>query len=256
MFAQLRHVFPTPAHVCLSGVRNGTGYERSQNRTADGLILSVWPSRGLWVAGVEIKVSRSDWKKELANPEKSHEIQRFCDYWYIAAPKGIVPVNEVPKTWGVIECSGNTAAIVRDAPKLTPAKPDMLMVCSILRNFADGMVPRCDFETELKERLAKAEADIEYRAKSRTEDLLNAVNEFEKASGISIRNRWASGRIGELVKQILDLQIKDPQALLSYYRQQAIESRRRLDEFISALDTPTAPAVNEVEKLTFEELMT
>ena len=59
----------------------------------------MWPSRGLYIAGVEIKVSRADWLKERKDPGKSVSIQRFCKYWYVAAPAGIVPVADDEDDW-------------------------------------------------------------------------------------------------------------------------------------------------------------
>jgi hypothetical protein len=55
IFASLKAVFPHPAHTLLSNVRNGTGFSRSP-RTADAIVVSTFPSRGLWLAGVETKL--------------------------------------------------------------------------------------------------------------------------------------------------------------------------------------------------------
>jgi hypothetical protein len=47
--------------------------------------MSLWPSRGIELHGIEIKVSRNDWLKELGDPAKADEIARFCDRWWVAA---------------------------------------------------------------------------------------------------------------------------------------------------------------------------
>lgn len=65
----------------LPQVRSATGWHRQ--RTADAIAMSVWPSRGLHLYGFEVKVSRSDWLKELRTPEKADEICAFCDFWYV-----------------------------------------------------------------------------------------------------------------------------------------------------------------------------
>ena len=59
----LRYRFCQPEWAFLSQVRNGTGYLRT-TRTADALAMSLWPSRGLHLYGFEIKVRKSDWKKD------------------------------------------------------------------------------------------------------------------------------------------------------------------------------------------------
>lgn len=129
-----------PAHVWLCEVRNQTGYSRSDRR-ADALVISAWPSRGIWMAGIEVKVSRSDWKHELDQPKKSHEIQRFCDFWYIAAAEGVVDPAEVPTTWGFYEVAATgkrPVTLVKPAPKLTPEPLTATFVASVLRNQADS----------------------------------------------------------------------------------------------------------------------
>jgi hypothetical protein len=46
-------------------VANGTGTHR--RRTIDALVMELWPSDGLNLHALEIKVSRQDWLRELDN---------------------------------------------------------------------------------------------------------------------------------------------------------------------------------------------
>lgn len=205
VYSKLRHVFPSPAHVVLSSVRNGTGFSRKQDRTADAIAMSVFPSRGLWMAGVEIKVSVSDWKKELANADKSVEIQRFCHHWYVAAPKGLIPANEVPETWGLIECESTTAKIAIKAPKLEALPLDMLMLCSMLRRFAESHVAASVVQEKIQEAIdshIKREADSDSRRGRAINNHIEAVKEFQEASGIQI-DSYNAGKIGGAVKSLL-----------------------------------------------------
>src|SRR5512137_2876743 len=75
VYAAIQRMFKAPAFILLAGVRNQTGYTR-RVRTADALAVSVFPSRGLYAVGFEIKTDRGDWRRELADPEKSEEIMR------------------------------------------------------------------------------------------------------------------------------------------------------------------------------------
>ena len=127
-----------PAHALLSEVRNQTGYSR-RVRSADALAVSLWPSRGIWFAGIEVKVFRNDWLRELKQPDKSTEIQQFCDYWWIAAPSGIVKIEEVPETWGLYEIEGKKVKVTRPAPKLSPLPLTQEFVASVFRNQADQL---------------------------------------------------------------------------------------------------------------------
>lgn len=58
-------------------VSNGTGWH-GRKRFADALVLSCWPSRGINLSGIEVKVSRSDWRRELDIPEKAEAIAKWC----------------------------------------------------------------------------------------------------------------------------------------------------------------------------------
>jgi hypothetical protein len=127
--------FREPAHIWLYEVRNKTGYGGDAERYADALVVSVFPSRGIWFAGIEKKVSRSDWLSELDQPEKSEAIQVFCDYWWVVAPKGIIKPEEVPEKWGFYEID-KKAKLVKKAPRLKAAAPTKDFVASVLRNKA------------------------------------------------------------------------------------------------------------------------
>lgn len=202
VFGQLRHVWPAPAHSCIPQVRNGTGYARNRTRTADALVFSTWPSRGLWLGGVEIKVSRSDWKKELADPGKASDIAQYCHHWYVAAPEGIVPVAEVPETWGLVEVKHNTATIVKRAP-LQEVKPiDMLLLCSIMRQVAEVTVPADIVKAQIADEVAKHKDLIRQEARHPLERLQEDVDEFERASGVRIHDTWELGDIAKAVAVI------------------------------------------------------
>ena len=112
----LRQRFAAPAFAFLTGVANGTGGVRV--RTADAIAMSVWPSRGLRLHGFEVKVSRSDWKRELENPAKAESVCTFCDHWWIAAPDGVVERSELPPTWGLLEADKKKLKTTVQAPEL------------------------------------------------------------------------------------------------------------------------------------------
>jgi hypothetical protein len=83
-------------------VGNATG--AAVKRHADAVAMSLWPSRGLSLHGIEMKISRGDWQRELAAPEKAEEIHQHCNFWWLAAAKGVVKhIDEVPPTWGLLE---------------------------------------------------------------------------------------------------------------------------------------------------------
>lgn len=191
-------LFPSPAHTVLSEVRNGTGFAKSV-RTADMVIASTWPSRGLWLAGVEIKVYLGDWKRELAQPEKAEAIQQYCHFWYVAAPEGLIPTGQLPVTWGLIEV-GKKAKVTVKPPFQEPKPMDMLFVGSLLRNFAESYVPKSDVDE-----LAKAKASkLEEHRSQELAGLKQSIEEFVKASGVDLNSQWEYGNIGKAVKLVIE----------------------------------------------------
>lgn len=82
--------------------------DATERRRIDFLAVNLWQSRGRIVDGVEVKVNRPDWLKELRNP-KADSWFGVCDHWWLAAPQGVVQPGELPKTWGFLECRAHSA---------------------------------------------------------------------------------------------------------------------------------------------------
>jgi len=112
--------FPAEAFAWLYEVSNATGW--GGKRYADALVFSCWPSRGIHLTGIEVKVDRYDWVRELKNPEKAQEIQKWCSFFYLAVTPGIVNLDEVPKTWGLYVVEGKTAKLGKKAPEQNPKR--------------------------------------------------------------------------------------------------------------------------------------
>ncbi len=127
-------LFRPPAHLMLREVRNATGYQRV-TRSADALVVSLWPSRGVWFACVEVKESRSDWLRELKDPQKAEEVGAFCEYMWLAARPGIVEEFEVPAAWGLVTVpTSGKVKVVKVAPKRKPKPLTAAFVAAVLRN--------------------------------------------------------------------------------------------------------------------------
>lgn len=202
-----RH-FPAPEYVVLYEVRDDAGL-RAQ-RSADAVAMSVWPSRGLSVHGVEVKVQRSDFLRELRNPEKSAPIQRYCDYWWIAtSDESVAQVEQIPETWGLLVLRGGKLAVAKPAPKLESEPLTRGFVAMLLRSATHDVVAKASVNELVEERLetrvralrddAALRAD---RLQRELSDLRGKVDAFEKASGIAIgdRDRFTHGALGDPAK--------------------------------------------------------
>lgn len=189
----LRERFPAGSHALMFEVGNATGF--STRRHADAIAMGLWPSRGMEVEGIEIKVSRGDWQRELCQPDKSAPIQKFCDRWWIAAPKGLIDPAELPKTWGLLELNGKGALRVKvRAPALDAARLDRTFVAAILRRASN--VDDAELKTMVDKRVEQATTAIQKRADDEiqrhareAQAVLAKAAEIKDATGIDL-NSW------------------------------------------------------------------
>lgn len=214
----MRKKWCEPEYAVLWNVANGTGIHA--RRYADALIMSLWPSRGMELHGVEIKVSRSDWKHEAKDPTKAETIAKYCDRWYIHTPKGLIQdVSDVPPAWGVREFDGNKWSTLKEAEK-TQAEPiDRSFLAAMLRRTAEADARRTEmlisqkteemekYRIELRERY---KTDVEREVKRRTQSITDkeeAIRLFEEHVGESIENyRWRPKEFSVAAKTLIDLQ--------------------------------------------------
>ena len=132
VLAALRQRYTSPTWAVASEVAETTGGGR---RRADFVAVNCYPSQGMEVHGVEVKVSRSDWLSEIKHPAKVEEgVFRFCDRWWVATAPGIVRADELPPTWGLYELTGAVVTVVVKAPKLQAEPPSIGFLASMLRN--------------------------------------------------------------------------------------------------------------------------
>lgn len=167
--------------------------DEGQSRRVDFLAAHMWLSRGRLIHGVEVKVDRRDWVKEMRAP-KADRWYSVVDHWWLAAPQGVLQDGELPATWGFLELrrtkdgwklyekapapklerDGSTPwwlvqrllARVEDARKAPPVTPE-----AIAEARREGHVAGY----ELGQRGARMEADREERLARDLRDLQNAV---------------------------------------------------------------------------------
>lgn len=90
-----------PRYVFMPQVRSHAGFDSP--RTLDAVVMDLWPSKGLHLHGFEIKCSRSDWLRELKQPEKAAMfVDRVDRFWVVAADKDVVRLDELPPLWGLL----------------------------------------------------------------------------------------------------------------------------------------------------------
>lgn len=205
----LRVYYPSGEWAIAFEVGNSTGFQCS--RHADAVAMSLWPSRGLAIHGVEIKVSKTDFKKELETPEKADAVARYCDYWWVAAPKGLLHPDALPLSWGLLEFNGSIK-VKKQAKELEALSIDRRFCGALFRAVVKEDEYRLNKAVEKRtvdvHRLA--EESVENAVKRREEEIREAkmaLRKIEMETGIPIDDlRWRDTSFIEAVKKVLNHQ--------------------------------------------------
>lgn len=167
----------------------------SSGRRADAVVMNIWPSKAFQLHVFEVKVSRSDFKNELADLTKWKAVGRFSDFFWLACPVGLVDMAEVPEEWGLMELTKGGLRIKKQAPARTPDDLDRGFAASLLRagrdlteehisQIADERAAAKVARTQEMER-KRFDQQIE-RANARADQLEAWKRDFEAAHGIAI----------------------------------------------------------------------
>lgn len=94
--------FTGKAWAVVKELKPSAGYA-GENRRIDLFAIECAPSKGMPKHAVEVKVSRADWLRELKQPLKRRMGMAISNYFWIAAPVGIVMPEELPAMCGLLE---------------------------------------------------------------------------------------------------------------------------------------------------------
>lgn len=173
--AALKRYYAQPNYGIVFEVAQATGF--NARRHLDAMVMGLWPSRGLTLYGIEIKVNLYDWRKELAQPQKAEELARFCDYFYVAAPTGCVPHSEVPDKWGLLEVGEDGKITEAKAAGKHDAQPvGREFLAAIFRASSREVDPE-SLDALVRKREREIEAQHDERVKAEVERITARRNE-------------------------------------------------------------------------------
>jgi hypothetical protein len=120
--------------VYIEEFRAGTGYSPGSERYLDAWVMGTFPSSGLVKTAIEIKVSRSDFTRELRKPIKRDSALRISNVFYFAAPKGLISPAELPVEVGLIEVDeAGFVSVAEEAPYRECERASWVFVASLAR---------------------------------------------------------------------------------------------------------------------------
>lgn len=101
-------------------------------RRCDFWTLAPWQSKGYRAIAYEIKVSRSDFRRDTA--DKQREARLFSDQFYYATPPGLLTSADIPDWAGLVEIVDGKKRIAVPAPLRDKDAPSWELIVSLLRN--------------------------------------------------------------------------------------------------------------------------
>jgi hypothetical protein len=186
--------------VMLREVGVNGGFKLPQTR-ADAIYVGFTSRQGRRLEGFEVKISRSDWLHELAQPEKGAFWQDSCHRWWVVTIPGVVLEAELPEGWGLLVMSGrglrpHVAATTRDV------EPSWDAVRSIMARW-DTLDRKTDLDLMGKEfargvETGRAEAGYQDRRDAEELERLRARDQVLKAieTDLGLGEIKAGGRWG------------------------------------------------------------
>ncbi|MDZ4258312.1 MAG: hypothetical protein U0974_11865 [Gemmatimonadales bacterium] len=175
--------FPAPRYATMWEVGIGTGFTGAKMRYADSMVLHLWPSDGLELHGFEFKVSRADFRREIADRTKADVLARYCHRWtLITWDEHVVGADAVPPEWGwwSVAADADTFVVHRRAPARTPEPWP--------RQFAAMLVRRAATESPNATHTAYAVGSAIHRAN------VESARTLRDAVRAAHREGWARGR--------------------------------------------------------------
>ncbi len=243
----LRKRYPEREFALLFEVRDAAGF--SAKRSCDAMTIGLWPSRGCEVQGFEVKVSRSDFLRELKQPEKAEAFIPYCDRWWIIAgdQSVVLDSSQVPPTWGLMVVAKGKLKVVREAPKLQPIPADSLFLAALMKRACDTMSNSPMVASKLKELedqwKEKLNDGIERQTgymRQELEHFKKTIAEFEAASGVRI-DRYSGKRIGEAVKTVMSGELERMLSGLMNTKRQTRDLLAWMEANVPDLEDPERP---------------
>ena len=218
-----------------------------QGRKIDLLVISLWGSRGYEREAVEIKVSMSDWKRELDNPAKADWWFEHSHRFWLAVPAAMVDKvrHDLPSTWGLLSVADGAVRVVVKAPKnREPKALGWQSTVGLLRASVDvgpsalDRAERRGHQRGLEAGRAEVErTSADGRLRRRIDELEAMVAKFQEASGVDLSQPWMADRIGEAVALVLDTHLRPGQmvSILTRHAEAIRQTAANLDKVAAAL---------------------
>ena len=139
------------------------------------MTVDLGRSRELAWYWIEITGALADFRKEVKDPSKAEEVARFCNYFYIAAPKGLITVDELPMAWGLLEVTAEGHMRLKVEAQKTPAEDITRPFLAALLRAASRPIKPEVFEAGLAAERIELENSFEERVEARAKSITRGI---------------------------------------------------------------------------------
>ena len=174
-------------------LRNGTGYSGRRTRTIDFFAMNTWPSKKYARYAYEVKVSRSDLMRELADPGKREPFLELSNEFYYAVAHGVATKDEIPEDCGLILADKGGLKVAKKAPWRNVAPPGLPFMAAFFRALheakpLEGLWKYEGREMTKEELLKTAGVEASYAAKQNALESARKEVRLERAQQANVRN--------------------------------------------------------------------
>lgn len=120
-------------------LRGSTGFINAQ--AIDFFAVHTWPSKNFRAIAYEIKVSRSDFTKELKQPNKRAFAESIANECLFVVPSGLLRVDEIPEGWGLMVADAGGLKTLKHGTQRSNVTWPKSFTLSLARRAADPPSP-------------------------------------------------------------------------------------------------------------------
>ena len=236
----LRGRFKAGQCVCASEVGARTG---GWQRHVDFMAFHCWDSDNYMIEAFEIKISKSDLKRELEDPSKHNVFFDDIDMFWIVAPDFVLDnLDIIPPKWGVmkvyyLETEGKLAL---NAVRKPIALHDEQMRKRMLnRPFAASMCRAIEEQSETKRTLYEKQQQLENEIRKKVE--------HELASGSRIVPDWKLEDLERCKRTCEELDINTYYSGMTEYQKKAFKEAFNVARQLGKIDSNLRDTSNVIK---------
>lgn len=214
-------------------------------RRIDVVAFRLWGDNVL--LGFELKVSRSDWLRELKQLEKSRDWARSVDQFFVVAPAGCVQDGELPIGWGLIEWRESGLRLkaqphVVEAPKSLPREIAARLIARQQQRAVSG--ERAERDRDRHEIRAELLKEFERRHERDTltlrdqlKESKDLLSELETLAGLTPREWNRNEKLRHFARTLSYLQQQTaPELLVSQFVNNARRMAKEANDIVDRVE--------------------